>query len=86
LQGGTGSDTFMFSNGSNNDVIIDFAAGPSLGDVVNVSDFGFADFASLQSAMSVIDGHVVLQLDTNNSLEFWGIGSISQLHENDFIL
>jgi VCBS repeat-containing protein len=86
LQGGTGSDTFMFSNGSNNDVIIDFAAGPSLGDVVNVSDFGFADFATLQSAMSVINGHVVLQLDTNNSVEFWGIGSISQLHENDFIL
>jgi Ca2+-binding RTX toxin-like protein len=86
LQGGTGSDTFMFSNGSNNDVIIDFAAGPSLGDVANVSDFGFADFATLQSAMSVIDGHVVLQLDATSSIQFFGIGSISQLSENDFVL
>ncbi len=86
LQGGTGSDTFVFSSGSGNDVIIDFAAGPTLGDVVDVSDFGFADFTALQSAMSVVDGHVVLQLDTNNSVEFWGIANISQLHENDFIL
>ena len=86
LQGGTGSDTFVFGSGSGNDVIIDFAAGPSLGDVVDVSDFGFADFTALQSAMSVVNGHVVLQLDTNNSVEFWGIASISQLHENDFVL
>lgn len=86
LQGGTGSDTFVFGSGTGNDVIIDFAAGPSLGDVVDVSDFGFADFTALQSAMSVVDGHVVLQLDTNNSVEFWGVASVSQLHENDFIL
>ena len=86
LQGGEGNDVFMFNNGDGNDTIMDFLAGLSLGDVVNVSDFGFADFASLQLAMSVVDGHVVLQLDTDDSIRFWGIGNIGQLNQNDFVI
>ncbi|MEM7633570.1 MAG: hypothetical protein AAF299_03350, partial [Pseudomonadota bacterium] len=86
LQGGEGNDIFTFNSGDGDDRIMDFAAGAGIGDVVNVSDYGFADFAALQSAMSVVDGHVVLQLDANNSIQFWGIASTSQLHENDFVL
>jgi hypothetical protein len=36
--------------------------------------------------MSVVDGHVVLQLDASTSIQFWGIGNVNQLNENDFIL
>ncbi|MGB5215915.1 MAG: Ig-like domain-containing protein, partial [Anderseniella sp.] len=86
LQGGQGNDVFMFNNGDGNDTIMDFVAGSGLDDVVNVSDFGFADFAALQSAMSVIDGHVVLQLDADDSIRFSGIGNTSQLVESDFFL
>ncbi len=86
LQGGQGNDVFMFNNGDGNDTIMDFIAGSGLDDVVNVSDFGFADFAALQSAMSVIDGHVVLQLDADDSIRFSGIGNTSQLVESDFFL
>ncbi|WP_108880577.1 Ig-like domain-containing protein [Anderseniella sp. Alg231-50] len=86
LQGGEGNDIFTFNNADGDDRIMDFAAGAGLGDVVDVSDYGFADFVTLQSAMSVVDGHVVLQLDANNSVQFWGISNISQLHANDFVL
>ncbi|MGI9513251.1 MAG: DUF4347 domain-containing protein [Anderseniella sp.] len=86
LQGGHGNDIFIFSSGDGIDRIADFAAGASLEDVVDVSDFGFADFTALQSAMSVVDGHVVLQLDASTSIQFWGIGNVNQLNENDFIL
>lgn len=85
IQGGPGNDVYIFKNGDGNDTIMDFVTGPSLEDVVDLSDFGFADFAALQSAMSEIDGYVMLQLDADDSLKFWGIGNISQFDEDDFI-
>ncbi|MEM9472965.1 MAG: hypothetical protein AAGA00_13485, partial [Pseudomonadota bacterium] len=73
-------------SGDGNNIIVDMAAGAGLEDVVDVSSFGFTDFAELQSAMSVVDGRVVLQLDANTSVQFWGISNISELNQNDFIL
>ncbi len=86
LFGGAGNNLFIFANGSGNDRIAGFVAGAGTDDVLDISDFGFADFAAVQAAASIgPDGCVILQLDADDSVELHGVSSVASLSIDDFI-
>ena len=73
LTGGTGSDTFVMEVGGGKDRITDFGAG----DLLDLTAFGFADFAAVQAALTdqgdslhlaLEDAQVVITLDGIDSL------------------
>lgn len=70
LTGGLGNDTFVFSKGSGSDIITDFQAGPGVGDVAQIDDYGFTSFAGIQAAMSQHGADVYLALSPTDTLVF----------------
>jgi VCBS repeat-containing protein len=63
LWGGSGDDLFVFHVGDGADWIGDFTAGLGLGDVVALTDFGFADLNSLNTLWFDSGGSAALDLD-----------------------
>jgi Ca2+-binding RTX toxin-like protein len=87
LDGGAGNDLFVFANFTGQDTVQDFTAGAGTEDVLDVSDFGFADLAQLLAASDDQGGtaDVVIDLDNNDSVTLVGV-RIAHLHEDDFLL
>ena len=84
LSGGDGVDTFVFSRGDGTSTIIDFSS--SDGDQVDVSKFGFANWAELQPSLTAsIGNNTLLTLDDDTFVYFDDI-QYDEILVTDFIL
>jgi len=84
LVGGTGDDVFIFAPGSGQDVISDFKPGQGSVDRIDLSAYGFADFAAVLSQASNSGSDVLLNLGNGNTITLKNV-QVSQLHQDDFI-
>ena len=86
MTGGSGSDVFVFENGSNDDVITDFGNG---NDDIDLSALGVTTFAQVQAALSSNGaGDAVIDLSAlggNGSVTLTGV-DVSAMDATDFIL
>jgi hypothetical protein len=87
LSGTDRNDIFVLANNSGNDVISEFTPGMDSDDVIDVSDFGFAGLGDLlaRGETDASSGDTIIALDEVDSLTLVGV-SITDLHENDFII
>ncbi len=86
LTGGGGRDTFTLRRGGGQDVITDFAAlssGVAVTDKIDLSDFGIADFASLNPTDDP-SGDAVIDLGSSDRLTMTGVSS-ADLGAGDFL-
>jgi Ca2+-binding RTX toxin-like protein len=84
LEGSAGSDTFIFYAGFGNDIITDFSAGSSIGDVIEFHDGIFSDFNELIQAASISGTSTIITVDANTTSTLQHV-SPSNLHANDFL-
>ena len=93
LWGGPNDDKIVFNLGSGNDVINDFNQGNSAvgstapeHDIINVHDYGFANWTDLQAVISDnTSGNAVIHLSANDSITLIGVHTAA-LHSTDFII
>lgn len=85
LSGGAGADTFVFQRGDGSDIITDFQAGTSGGDLIRLDDHGFSTFAEVQSAMTQVGDDTHLALGSFETLVFRNT-EVSAFAEGDFLL
>ena len=88
LSGGAGADTFVFQNVGGTTTVIDFEGGVGAGDQLDVSAFGFVDFAAFQAAASPSGpgGHdTLIQLDGDDSILLEDF-ELADLNADDLIL
>ena len=84
LWGGDGADIFVFSRDDGTSTIIDFSS--SDGDQVDVTKFGFANWAELQPSLSAsIGNNTELTLDSDTVINFEDM-AFDEIVETDFIL
>lgn len=84
LSGGNGADVFIFSRDDGSSIITDFSTMD--GDQVDVSKFGFANWAELQPHLTAtIGNNTQLTLDTDTFVYFEDI-VYDELSETDFII
>jgi len=81
LTGGAGADHFEISEGQ--DEITDFQLGV---DKIDLSDFGFDSFASLQPHLSVVGGDTVFSLTWNGVVQRTTLTGVTGLTAGDFLL
>ena len=86
LYGDAGNDTFIMADGYGYDRIFGFQAGAGSEDVVDVTAFGFTDFAQLMTGASVSGDYLIVQLDADDSVGFYGLNNVNQLHQDDFMI
>lgn len=84
LTGDSDNDTFVFQSGFGHDTITDFAAGAGVGDVIELHDDIFADFAAVQAASSQVGSDVLITVDASNSILLTNV-TLANLHQNDFL-
>ena len=84
LIGAGGDDLFVFNNGGGDDTVNDFVAGAGSDDALDISDFGFANLASLLAVTNDAGANTVIQLDANDSITLIGVNE-AQLHQDDFL-
>lgn len=85
LTGNSGADSFIFSDGSGSDTITDFEAGDDGRDIIDVTDFGFADFADLMSNISDTSDGAAVKLDGNDDVILENVAR-ADLVEDDFLI
>ena len=85
LSGGAGDDLFVFTDGGGGDTVTDFVAGAGTDDVLDVTDFGFANFAAIIAAASQVGGNTLIQLDGADSVTLLGV-NLGDLNADDFLL
>ena len=88
LSGGAGDDVFVFQDVGGTTTVIDFEGGAGAGDQLDVSAFGFADFAAFQAAASASGpgGHdTLIQLDGDDSILLEDF-ELADLNTDDVIL
>jgi Ca2+-binding RTX toxin-like protein len=81
LNGGSEADEFVFSNGTGDDLIVDFDT--SSGDLLNIAAFGFANIGAVLAASTNVGNDVILQLDADDSVTLVGV-NISDFAMGDF--
>lgn len=81
LVGGGGSDTFIFNIGDGEDEILRFRSGS---DLIDLSDYGFVDFAALKGSISQVGKWTEIDLGGGDILNI--SGRFSELTVDDFIL
>ncbi|KTE38204.1 MULTISPECIES: calcium-binding protein [unclassified Sphingopyxis] len=82
LFGEGGADTFVFERGTGGDVIGDFARGT---DKIDLSAFGFANFAAVQAGFSQVGANGAINLGNGDFIVLHNV-TMSQLAQGDFIL
>jgi hypothetical protein len=85
VSGGEGDDTFVFTLGDGFDHVMDFTAGDSSGDLIELTGYGVATFAQLQAFMSEDANGVTIAFDSNNQIMLQGV-TLTQLNQSDFQL
>jgi hypothetical protein len=85
LVGSTGDDIFVFAPGSGQDLIGDFTPGQGTLDRINLTAFGFGNFANVISRATNSGANILLDLGTGDRITLKGI-QVNQLHQDDFIL
>lgn len=93
LWGGPNDDRFVFNQGSGLDVINDFDEGnKAVGstarehDLINLHDYGFADWAALKGLISDDStGNAVIHLTATDTITLEGVHT-ADLHAKDFIV
>jgi len=85
MSGGVGDDTFVFRLGDGFDHVMDFTAGDSSGDVIELTGYGVTTFAQLQAVMSQDGGDVMIAFDSDNQVTLHDV-TLGQLNQNDFLL
>jgi len=93
MWGGPNSDIFAFDKGSGQDLIHDFNQGNIVvgstaveHDLIDVQDYGFADWIALKSLISDDDsGNAVIHLTANATVTLQGVQT-EDLHSTDFIV
>ena len=83
--GGAGDDTFVIQDGTDTDLIVDFTTVAGNTDVVDITAFGFADFANVQTAMTQTAFGTHIQLDADDAIFLQGL-TIAELTADDFLL
>ena len=86
LFGGDGDDLFQFANGDGNDMLFGFTAGAGGVDEIDVSGFGFANFADVIAAADDQGGltDVTIALDADDAITLAGL-HIADLTDSDFL-
>ena len=84
LTGGLDSDTFVFKNGDGGDTINDFETATG-GDIVDVSAFGFADYAALSANFTQDGADTRIQLDADDTVTLVGI-NLADLQADHFLI
>ena len=64
---------------------MDFTAGDTSGDVIELTGYGVTTFAQLQAFMTQNGSDVVIAFDNNNEIMVHGV-TLGQLNQNDFVL
>jgi Ca2+-binding RTX toxin-like protein len=82
LNGGNGADIFAFGTGSGQDFVNDFVSGT---DRLDLTAYGFADFAAVQAATTDVGGNAVIDLGGGNSITLVGVLA-AQLQSTDVII
>jgi VCBS repeat-containing protein/ELWxxDGT repeat protein len=82
LFGGAGADHFVFDHGTGQDMVGDFVSGT---DKLDLSAFGFANFAAVQAATHDVGGNAVIDLGGGDSVTLSGFLA-AQLQSGDVIL
>ncbi len=82
LTGGNGGDTFVFKLATGDDTITGFL---SATDLIDVSDYDFANGAAVIAATNDVGGNAVIDLGGGNSVTLDGVLT-AQLNANDFIV
>ena len=77
-------DLFVFTDGTGNDTVNDFTAGAGIGDVLDITDFGFAGLTALLAVTNDAGANTVIQLDVNDSITLIGVQK-AELHQDDFL-
>lgn len=87
LSGDAGNDTFVFDAGTGADHIFDFVAGAATDDVIDVSDYGFANYAALSTNFFAAAGgtDTFIDLGGGDSIYLHGV-NVASLHADDFII
>lgn len=93
LWGGPNNDTFVFNTGSGQDIINDFNQGnqavgstTSEHDLINLHDYGFADWAALSNLIGDNSaGDAVIHLTANDTITLDGVHTAA-LHPTDFVI
>jgi Ca2+-binding RTX toxin-like protein len=83
VNGGTGSDTFVFVPGFGKDTIEDFAAGAGSDDLIEIANSIFADFDAILAAASQVGTDTVIAVNAENSITLKNVAK-SALHQDDF--
>jgi Ca2+-binding RTX toxin-like protein len=83
LSGGTGNDTFVFAPGFGRDTIRDFAAGSTIGDVIQFDSNVFSSFAAVLAAAQQVGTDVTITADASNALTLKNV-TLANLNINDF--
>jgi Ca2+-binding RTX toxin-like protein len=90
LKGDAGNDTFGFIKGNGNDTIVDFDFGTttagSLGDVLDLTAFGFANTQAVLDSMSDVGGFAVLALAPGQTITFNVAEAAFQAAADDWVL
>ncbi|MGM4884618.1 calcium-binding protein [Rhizobium sp. 62_C5_N11_2] len=83
LRGVGGNDTFVFKADFGKDTVTDFSAGAGIGDVLDISDDLFADFASVMAAATQVGADTLITHDANTSITLKNV-ALTSLHQDDF--
>jgi hypothetical protein len=75
----------VFAYGDGLDVVTDFVAGGSSGDLIDLHGYGLSTFAQLQAFLSQSGANVLINFDAGNQITLQNV-QLSQLKQNDFLL
>ena len=84
LTGDAGTDTFDFRANFGTDTITDFAAGDGLGDVIQLDQALFADYASVISSSQQVGADTVITYDASNTITLRSV-TLASLAADDFL-
>jgi hypothetical protein len=82
--GGEGSDSFNFGRGDGSDIIRDFTAGDSSGDVIAFNGGVFSSFSQVQNASQQVGADVVISYGVGDAVTLQNV-SLSSLNQGDFL-
>ncbi|WP_264051646.1 calcium-binding protein [Methylobacterium flocculans] len=84
LVGGDGNDTFNFGRGDGSDLVRDFAASDSSGDVISFNGGVFSSFSDVQAASQQVGADVIITYDMRDTITLQNV-TFANLNAADFM-